>query len=920
MTNRYLSLLYFALMFTFSALSQNPLKTALKGNSESPYNSRSQYFFEASERPKVFISDVIDNRSSNWNKQVSEQIKVELIRDFWSFPYKYNLKEKLVQDLNSHKFQIMPTKVGADFIITPSAEIHYPNYIYSPKVYRVYSRVNLRVSKNGKDILEKAYEDLFNYKEGEEDWNDKFHSNYLEGTNYAMWIGMRRLLDIFYADFDKLIKNETVEPSKLALKIESITSNINTDLAIVKQEKPYSKVDEKEKVNIKTEIDASAPKKPEASAPIAEVKEKPIVPEYKDPEPPKVDASGLEKGLKSIGLDTKEEEKKKLEEVKKLEEAKKLEEKKKQEEKKKLEDARKLEEKKKIEESKKLEETRKKEEEIRITEAKKLEETRKKEEETRIAEAKKLEEAKELALKKANEEAKKRIADSIVAAKATEAQAKKDREVAEKLEAEKLAKVQQQKLDSIKKEQLLAYRAKQEKLKIEDSVKKAEINKKIELAKLEKEQKAKEIALNKPKETPKVEDKKAKEVTPTVSNVAAMKNETSVENVKISEKEVIKKNLEELSSLQKEPTKEIINKAPLNEVVSNNQVSQIPAQSKEMEPLIEPLANRINFKNEINISKIDTPVAPIELPKKIEKEPLQNIVNDKNIPQIEDRKVVAEVESSKKIEAPAIEIYKETIEVSSIKAPQLADPAKIDDKYTREDFLRDSLFYESEKNKKKAAIIAAQKRAFELENNKANANLMVKLTDPPMKVEDKRTREEKLKDRVFEPQNDLSKELLNQVVIITPDEEKKFELLLASFNPIRRREFLDSIAIAKQIAKAASLKEKKVIIEDNTRISNEEKEVDDIKKRLLKEKTNSQKTEVAPKNSSSDKSKIIPTTKEKEVLKSSEKLIEKNKIESKEIKKTLEEPLKSKGETIKKEAPSSNKTPNKAPNKLPNMQ
>lgn len=903
MTNRYLSLLYFALMFTFSALSQNPLKTALKGNSESPYNSRSQYFFEATERPKVFVSDVIDNRSSNWNKQVSEQIKVELIRDFWNFPYKYNLKEKLVQDLNSHKFQIMPTKVGADFVVSPSAEIHYPNYIYSPKGYRVYSRVNFKVSKNGKDVLEKAYEDLFNYKEGEEDWNDKFHSNYLEGTNYAMWIGMRRLLDQFYSDFDKLIKNEAVEAGKLALKIESITSNINTDLAIVKQEKPYSKVEEKEKVSIKTEVDASAPKKPETSTAIAEIKEKPVVPEYKDPEPPKVDASGLEKGLKSIGLETKEEEKKKQEEIKKQEEAKKLEEKRKQDELKKLEEAKKVEEKKKLEEAKKLEEVRKKEEEIRI------------------AEAKKLEEAKELALKKSNEEAKKRIADSIVAAKAAEAQAKKDREVAEKLEAEKLAKIQQQKLDSIKKEQLLAYRAKQEKIRIEDSVKKAEINKKIELAKLEKEQKAKEIAINKPKESPKVEDKKAKEITPIASNAVEMKNETPAENVKTSEKDLIKKNLEELSTLQKETSKEIINKAPLNEVVSNKEVSQIPAQATiEIEPKIEPLANRVNLKNEINITKIDTPERPIELPKKIEKEPLQNIVNDKNIVQIEDRKVVTEVESSKKIEAPAIEIYKETIEVSSIKAPQLPDPAKIDDKYTREDFLRDSLFYESEKNKKKAAIIAAQKRAFELENNKANANLMVKLTDPPMKVEDKRTREEKLKDRVFEPQNDLAKELLNQVVIITPEEEKKFELLLASFNPIRRREFLDSIAIAKQIAKAASLKEKKVIIEDNTRISNEEKEVDDIKKRLLKEKTNSLKTEVAPKNSSSDKSKIAPTTKEKEVLKSSEKLIEKNKIESKEIKKMIEEPLKSNGETIKKEATSGNKTPNKVPNKLPNTQ
>ena len=121
------------------------------------------------------------------------------------------------------------------------------------------------------------------------------------------------------------------------------------------------------------------------------------------------------------------------------------------------------------------------------------------------------------------------------------------------------------------------------------------------------------------------------------------------------------------------------------------------------------------------------------------------------------------------------------------------------------------------------------------------------------------------------------------------------------------------------MADHASLKEKKVIIEDNTRISNEEKEVDDIKKRLLKEKTNSLKTEVAPTNTIQDKNKVAPTTKEKGVLKSTNKSIEKNIIEAKEIKKTIEEPLKSNGETIKKESPS-NKTPNKVPNKLPNTQ
>jgi hypothetical protein len=79
---------------------------------------------------------------------------------------------------------------------------------------------------------------------------------------------------------------------------------------------------------------------------------------------------------------------------------------------------------------------------------------------------------------------------------------------------------------------------------------------------------------------------------------------------------------------------------------------------------------------------------------------------------------------------------------------------------------------------------------------------------------DTRTPEERAKDRIFTPQNDASKELLARVVMITKDDEKSFEKMLENYDPISRKEFLDSIAIARQMSKPKN--EKKNIIEDIT--------------------------------------------------------------------------------------------------------
>jgi hypothetical protein len=184
-----------------------------------------------------------------------------------------------------------------------------------------------------------------------------------------------------------------------------------------------------------------------------------------------------------------------------------------------------------------------------------------------------------------------------------------------------------------------------------------------------------------------------------------------------------------------------------------------------------------------------------------------------------------EVKETKKVEiAKAKETAKTQIakaevpvKIEPIKGKETAQlpKPKLDKDYTREDYLKDSLYYAYEKERKREAILAAQKAAFEMEKNSVNIiNGQVVSNDPPSKLPDTRTPEERAKDRIFTPQNDASKELLARVVMITKDDEKSFEKILENYDPISRKEFLDSIAIARQMSKPKN--EKKNIIEDIT--------------------------------------------------------------------------------------------------------
>jgi hypothetical protein len=233
----------------------------------------------------------------------------------------------------------------------------------------------------------------------------------------------------------------------------------------------------------------------------------------------------------------------------------------------------------------------------------------------------------------------------------------------------------------------------------------------------------------------------------------------------------------------------------------DREIAKIKNSARSMDPL-----TRIN-KSTSAVSKID-----------VEKTPVKTEEKPATTPEVKEVKK-EEVAKVKANEASKTQIAKVDVPVKVEpilgKETALLPKPKLDKEYTREDYLKDSLFYAFEKERKREAILTAQKAAFESEKNSVNIiNGQFVSNDPPSKLPDNRTPEERAKDRIFTPQSDASKELLARVVLITKDDEKTFEKILENYDPISRKEFLDSIAIARQMSKPKN--EKKSIIEDIT--------------------------------------------------------------------------------------------------------
>jgi len=220
---------------------QNPLKKELKGNTTSMYYSPSQFSFTNQNNATLYITDLKDNRSLNWNKQVNDSIKIEPIGDFWNYPMPILFKNKLNQDLTKANINVSYSTNGDNiYKIEPTLDVLYPNFHSFPtKGYWVLSKINMQVSKGAQNLFTKSYQEYTFFNKDINGYKETFNSDLKEGANVAMWSSIKRLLDQFYADLNDALGGKTVASSDIALANIGI-SNIANDANLNNQVSNYS--------------------------------------------------------------------------------------------------------------------------------------------------------------------------------------------------------------------------------------------------------------------------------------------------------------------------------------------------------------------------------------------------------------------------------------------------------------------------------------------------------------------------------------------------------------------------------------------------------------------------------------------------------------------------------------------------------
>lgn len=223
-------LLFVIGIFPCILIGQNPLKKELRGNSTSMYYSPSQISFKNQAGATVYITELKDRRSINWNKQVNDSVKIEAIGDFWNYPMGVLFKNKINQDLSKAGVNLSYSASGDNmYKIEPTLDVLYPNFHKFPKKgYWVLSKINMQVSKGAQPLFSKSYQEYTFFTQGINTYKDAYNEDLKEGSNVAMWSSIKRLLDQFYKDLDEAFGGKSIQSNDLSLNTVAV-SNIAND-------------------------------------------------------------------------------------------------------------------------------------------------------------------------------------------------------------------------------------------------------------------------------------------------------------------------------------------------------------------------------------------------------------------------------------------------------------------------------------------------------------------------------------------------------------------------------------------------------------------------------------------------------------------------------------------------------------------
>jgi hypothetical protein len=387
-----------------------------------------------------------------------------------------------------------------------------------------------------------------------------------------------------------------------------------------------------------------------------------------------------------------------------------------------------------------------------------------------------------LALKKLRDDMRTKAIDSAMKLKDEMAKAAKLKEDEEKAKAKELASMDKIKKDSILKanKKILALKAK-EKLAA-DSIKRADINRKIELAIKKREEEKLKLQASKPiktevaevvkKEVEKPKKKivvaQPKKANPTViaSTPTTPKLEENRMTFSAPERKVTPKTGNEDIG---EEVKRIAREVEMEENKIGNRYRLNSDSKKNIEPSVPK--NNSTSENINSTSGLSRKSQRDSFLAKMKAERIQRELTEKS----SKKSQIDSLIQARKAKQESIELAIARAKAAKDSMKRIAEIKPIDPKK----YIQDSIKLAMDKQRKREAILAAQKAAMEAEREaltkNPNAGEMFALvsTDPPSKLPDARTREQVLADRIFTPKSEITRDLLARVKLITPEEEAK---------------------------------------------------------------------------------------------------------------------------------------------------
>jgi outer membrane protein OmpA-like peptidoglycan-associated protein len=187
------------------SLGQNKINSRLFYSKPQLYNSKSRITHFDLSAYEVVVSLPTDNRNKFYGETVYKNIKTHELEEFFESPTMVEVQNKLNFDLKKFKANRHPNSQNK-LLISPSVEAFYPK-VHGFIKGKSYAKVRLEISTalNGSMIFTKKYEELYVTNGMDNEFEGDITMTIEEGENVTLGMALRKVLDQFYFDLNKIL-------------------------------------------------------------------------------------------------------------------------------------------------------------------------------------------------------------------------------------------------------------------------------------------------------------------------------------------------------------------------------------------------------------------------------------------------------------------------------------------------------------------------------------------------------------------------------------------------------------------------------------------------------------------------------------------------------------------------------------------